>query len=545
MVRTSIFTIFSLLCLLALDSGVNAALSVTGHTPSFATGPAPAGSKITIAFNQPVSAATVNTANIWAFGKMSGPVSGSLTLSNNNQTVTLTPSRHFFAGETVSVYLSHSLKASDDTSLRAAGYSFQFIVRVRPSFANFNFHNQLSTNIAGESSLPYGGIACDWNKDTWLDFAMVNEDSHDLRVYLNTGDHHGNFGPIVQPPPQIGAQASPSDSSDFNRDGNPDICVANLSGDSVSILLGNGNGTFQPQQQITVGDGPAGIAVLDVDGDGDTDIAVANNNSNNYTILRNNGSGVFSVLSTQDAGVDGERSLGAADMNEDGILDLVIGGIGSSNMRVLQGNGDGTFTQRPAVTCGGATWKLALGDVNGDGHIDVTSANVSPENGAVLFGNGNGTLNSATTYTLSNYPLSTALLDWDGDGDLDWIVSCYKGDWVLYENNGGGEFSDIGSIPPPSAASCAFGFDIDNDGDLDLGLVDEVADAFVIYKNGTSRCRADIAPGIEGDGRVDIDDLTTVILNWNTSNAIADVDDSGSVNIDDLTQLILSWGPCN
>src|SRR6185436_4185843 len=114
-----------------------------------------------------------------------------------------------------------------------------------------------------QTSRAYGGIASDLNGDQLLDMTIVNEDTADLRVFMNKADATGLFEPFLQPTFGVGPQASPSEPSDFNRDGNTDSCVANISDQSVSILLGNGDGTFQPQQRVVVGVAPRGIAVLD------------------------------------------------------------------------------------------------------------------------------------------------------------------------------------------------------------------------------------------------------------------------------------------
>jgi hypothetical protein len=119
---------------------------------------------------------------------------------------------------------------------------------------------------------------------------IVNEDSADLRVFLNRADGSGMFQPFLQPPAPIGLTASPNEPSDFDRDGNADLAVANESSDSVSIVLGRGDGTFLPQQEIPVGGTPHGLAVLDVDGDGDVDVVNSNSaGAGNLSILLNDG----------------------------------------------------------------------------------------------------------------------------------------------------------------------------------------------------------------------------------------------------------------
>ncbi|MCH7491796.1 MAG: VCBS repeat-containing protein, partial [Gemmatimonadetes bacterium] len=128
-------------------------------------------------------------------------------------------------------------------------------------------------------------------------------------------------------------------------------------------------------------------------------------------------------------------------------------------------------------------WMLVCGDVNGDGHEDVATANSSNNNASILLGDGRGVLGSPQTVASDSFPLATDLGDLDGDGDLDWVTSSFGGDWWLYVNNGSGGFTHTQTFPAPIAASDALLMDIDNDGDLDLGLIDELEDVVIIYKN--------------------------------------------------------------
>jgi hypothetical protein len=126
---------------------------------------------------------------------------------------------------------------------------------------------------------------------------------------------------------------------------------------------------------------------------------------------------------------------------------------------------------------------LNVGDVNGDGHDDVATANSGSNNGAILLGDGAGNLALPMLTPISSFPLATDLGDLDGDGDLDWATSSYGGDWTLFRNDGEGSFSFYRTFQPTIAASCALMLDFDNDGDLDLALIDEEADEVMLAQN--------------------------------------------------------------
>ncbi|MGE3165408.1 MAG: FG-GAP-like repeat-containing protein [Planctomycetota bacterium] len=484
MVRGLVFLSVALTAVL-VGSRAGAELIVVSIDPTRNTLQAPVNTTISVTFNQPVMVPTVTNANFWAFGRWSGAVSGSFSFTNSNQTVVLTPTEPFSAGETVMVILSHNLRAADGTFLRSQGYSYQFWTASQPSSLLFQNVDTLTCRTTpSQGTRAYGGIGSDLDNDGFLDLSIINEDTADVRVFMNLADGTGLYSSFLQPTTPIGFQGSPNESADFNRDGNVDLCVSNGATSTVSVLLGNGNGTFSPQQSIPVGGAPRGIVVIDVDGDGDMDIVNANSSSSNMSVMLNNGSGVFGSPTFYESGLNGEWPASAADLNEDGIMDIVIGSVSADQIGVNLGNGNGTFTALPVIQNAGASWMIALGDLNGDGHIDVTSANSSNSNGGVLFGDGTGALTIPQFYSLDPFVIATDVGDVDGDGDLDWVSSSFSGDWRLLTNDGAGNFTVNQEFPSPQAASCALLLDIDNDGDLDLALIDELADVVVLYRQG-------------------------------------------------------------
>ena len=502
-----------------------------------------AGAPIVVTFDRPVLRGSFTTANFWAFGRWSGAAEGAITFSNNDTTVTLTPTVHFSNGEHVTVYLSKFLQAADGSLFRPAGYSWQFTTRVRATPAAFTPIGTLQTTaFPGENVRSYGGIASDLNNDGWLDLTIVNEDSFDLRVFMNSAAPAAPFTTFTQPTFPVGERASPSEPSDFNRDGNTDISVVNINTNNVSILLGNGDGTYGPQQLITVGGTPRGNAVLDADGDGDTDVVNTNYTSANLSLLGNNGNGVFAAPVFFNSGGAAEYALASADMNNDGILDLVAGARSTQQIVISLGNGNGTFMTLPAQASGGQVWMLTCGDLNNDGHLDVATANSGSNTGSILFGNGAGLLSAPQNYATDAFPLGVDLADIDGDGDIDWALSSYAGDWRLYRNIGAGVFSFYTEFNAPIAGSCVLMFDTDNDRDLDLGLIDEEADIIVVMRNSGIAKPGDV----DGDGVVNVGDLLAVISNWGPcpigAACPADLNDDSLVNVQDLLMVINSWG---
>ncbi len=235
---------------------------------------------------------------------------------------------------------------------------------------------------------------------------------------------------------------------DVNGDGFPDLVVANwctdvnCTGSSVAVLLGTGDGTFQPASAYPSGGLYAdAVAVADVDGDGFLDIVVGNCGfpkvtkcaNGNVGVLWGNGDGTFQAVSALGLGGSGAASVAVADVNGDGNLDLLVatGSASGSFVDVLLGGGSRTFPTVVPYSTGGLTaLSVAVGDVNGDGNPDLvvgnwcTDSNCTANTVGVLLGNGDGTFQAAVTYDSGGlFANSVVVDDVNGDGKLDLVVA--------------------------------------------------------------------------------------------------------------------------
>ncbi len=209
---------------------------------------------------------------------------------------------------------------------------------------------------------------------------------------------------------------------DFNGDGRPDLTVANQGSATVSVLLGNGDGTFAPLMDFSVGLSPSSMAIGDLNGDGRPDLAVANQSSNTVSVLLGNGDGTFAPLMDFSVGTS-PSSVAIGDLNGNGRPDLAVANQGSATVSVLLGNGDGTFTPVMNFGVGLSPSSVAVGDLNGDGKPDLAVANFGSDTVSVLLGNGSGSFGGATNFSVGSNPQSVAVGDLNGDGWPDLAVA--------------------------------------------------------------------------------------------------------------------------
>jgi hypothetical protein len=299
----------------------------------------------------------------------------------------------------------------------------------------------------------------------------------------------------------VGSNPVAEAKGDFRGDGRTDLVVANQQSNTVSVLLGNGDGTFQPKTDFATGVSPRGVAVADFNGDGHLDIAVANSGSKSISVLMGNGDGSFQPK-IDIALPFTPLSLTVGDFNGDGKADLAIGGATATtaDVAVMLGNGNGTF-QAPVTTVtatvtppvsstfiGGAV-SIQSGDFNGDGHPDLVVLNnldtftsiVGGRFGtqfpnfnfgtvSELLGNGDGTFQAASSFQTGESPNSLAVGEFNGDGRPDFAVNNSFGSLSVFYNTNGGNFSASSiSLGANNSGPVAVG-DFNGDGATDLAV---------------------------------------------------------------------------
>jgi hypothetical protein len=320
----------------------------------------------------------------------------------------------------------------------------------------------------------------DFNGDGALDLAISNfYNSGTVNILLGNGD--GTFRAASGSPIPLAGSPNWLMVGDFNGEGKEDVAAVEPLGNSVVILLGNGDGTFAaaPGAANRVGANPQFAAVGDFNGDGMLDLAITNAASNTVTILLGNGDGTFTQASGSPVSAgNAPEGIAVGDLNGDGILDLAVTNSPSNTVTILLGNGDGSFSPAAGspITVGSLPDYLLIADLDGDGKLDLTVTNALSGSVSILLGNGDGTFAAAAGSPISVSQEPTVVLagDFNADGNLDLVVADSNSgiaNLTLLLGHGDGTFTVSGSTVTTGKDYVAAG-DFNGDGRLDLAVVD-------------------------------------------------------------------------
>ena len=353
----------------------------------------------------------------------------------------------------------------------------------------------------GDSGGPYSVAVGDFNGDSKQDLAVANFNSDNVSILL--GDGAGSFSAATN----FGASGGSIKVAvgDFNGDGKQDLAVANYRSGNVSILLGDGAGSFSAATNFGAGIQPVSVAVGDFNGDGKQDLAVANRSSGNVSILLGDGAGHFSAATNLSVGTY-PLSVAVGDFNGDGKQDLAVANDLSSNVSILLGDGTGSFSAATYFAAGADPYSVALGDFNGDGKQDLAAANYGSGYVSILLGNGAGSFSAATYFGAGTNPISVAVGDFNGDGTLDLAAANYGSGYVsILLGNGAGSFSaatnfGVGTEP----VSVAVG-DFNRDGKQDLAVANYGSNtvSILLRYSAATPPLPDSAPPVQNLPRVD------------------------------------------
>jgi hypothetical protein len=274
--------------------------------------------------------------------------------------------------------------------------------------------------------------------------------------------------------------------ADFNRDGITDVVTTNIGDNTLSVLFGNGDGTFKEHVTVAAAKEPRALAVSDFNGDGRLDVAVACSGSDEVAILSGLPDGRFT-----EAGRYGVHktpvSIASGDLNGDRTPDLVVA-LRNDKIKVLLGKSDGTFGDGPVYEHGDTPTSLAIADLNRDGTLDLAVSNGGPMSSAVSIwlGKGDGTFAEPADYRTGKRPLVVGFADFNNDERADLLVINGEMDTVTtFLGNGNGTFQ-VGKESGADAGP-VYGLAHDFDGDriADVAIVNiQSNDLSILYGKG-------------------------------------------------------------
>jgi len=349
---------------------------------------------------------------------------------------------------------------------------------------------QSSAQLETRSSSPiiYDPISVttgDFNHDGKMDVAVAASYTGQIAVLMGNGD--GTFQPAVYY--SIDTKLESIDwvvAADFRTNGNLDLVAADDLGENISVLLGNGDGTFQsPVQYSTSPYSPTYVAVGDFNGDGTPDIVLADGQ---LSVMLSNGDGTFQPPIDNSIFIPaGYQPLALGDFNRDGNVDVAMVKAFEPELGILLGNGDGTFREGAQYAVGEFGNSITVGDFNGDHRLDLAVTNGIGNQVYILLGNGDGTFRSKPPFSISE-PAAIASVDVNGDGKLDllFITQTFPSgltELAVMLGNGNGTFQRPVNYPSfVTGGELAIG-DFNGDHKPDVAVADERGQALDVLLN--------------------------------------------------------------
>lgn len=361
---------------------------------------------------------------------------------------------------------------------------------IHPAIAQFETRGSLAVQV-----FPVSVAVGDFNHDGKLDLAVASVDSSrgfatDIQVLLGNGD--GTFQPAVDY--SVGMAPGSVAVADFNHDGNLDLVVTNALGDSVSVLLGNGDGTFQPAITFPTPPDPIFVAVGDFNGDGNIDVATVNLSDNTgrcdcVAIFLGNGDGTFQqppIITTPSLI---PSAIGIGRFTAGKSLDLAVAEEfgATSQMEILLGNGDGTFRHGAVYPLGPLSASIAVADFNGDHKADLAVAEGEGVGIGVFLGNGDGTFRPRVDYR-TDFPYWIAAADLSGNGVQDLVVTntnypVSPPGFTVFTGNGDGTFEKGPYYPDGRENFFVTTGDFNGDHQTDIVVADYGSGAIITMLN--------------------------------------------------------------
>jgi parallel beta-helix repeat protein len=406
-------------------------LQIESFAPARFATQVPANAGVSAVFSQVLDPATLDSGSFRVYGALTGLHRGAIVWDSATRTAALDPRQDLATGEFVTAEFTNRIAAR--SGARLAGFAWPFAAAI------------------------------------------------------GTGSS-GVFGAAAGYP--AGTEPRGLCVADFDQDHDFDIVTTINSPSAIAVLKNNGDGTFAAPVLANVGGDPIAVFARDLDSDGDIDLAVFHNEpgTSHLEILKNMGTGNFTIYSVYAPAVLGQ-DISGGDFDSDGDIDLVLtDGWGSSNnVHVMFNNGSGGFTGPVNYSAGSWARGVTTSDVNNDGAPDIIVANSGNNSVSVLLNDGTGGFGSPADYPTATAPNAVYTWDFNGDGWAD-LATTHPGLALIAVllNHGDGTFAAPASQYCDRGQNYLTGGDFDGDGDIDLAASGYNADSCVVLlNNGT------------------------------------------------------------
>ncbi len=482
------------------------------------TGMAPRQNEINVAVTSPISVtfsndlepATLDETTWSVYGSQTGFISGSISYDAPARTATFTPDVPFKEGELISTVLTSLVRSVPGRNLQPFQASFTAAVEFGTGIFDERAEIPLGPNFENPTDRdPYAVCAGDFNSDTYVDLAVVNNTTNSVSILLNEFFSVNGTLRLDSSAP-VGNGPTALTAGDFDKDELLDLAVSNFDENTITVLRNAGRGRLATTQSIPTHEHPTQLEARDFNNDGQMDLAVVVLGVNRLQVFLNLGDGSFTTAANTYATGASPHGLAAGDFDNDGDVDLVVANSGDNSIIVYRNDGRANFTNSGETSVPDFPTVVRTGDLSGrttgeygDGLLDLVLVhpninevsvfvNRSRDGGFALQERLDAGLHPtdaviADVDTFDNTALATGF---GKDHDLDFAVpNLFSNDVFLFRNqfNNGFAYNAEEVQPAGETPVSIAGADFDRDGDMDLAVANLTVHGVSILLNQGGR----------------------------------------------------------
>lgn len=423
-------------------------------------------------FTGQIDTSSAISANIAAFGEISGFHNVAPTVDSTGNHILVSFPNTFISGEKVSFTFLDKILSSPSGLPLEKGLQWEFNIASTSGEGEFVWDNQPIPTATSAHDI----VAGDWNIDKLPDIAITDAANNSVRIFKYESGTFSETEAVV-----VGSAPQSLATGDLNNDGAPDLVVSNSQSGNISILMNQGNGSFNVSNTYSTAAFPRAISIADINLDGYLDIAIANINSNSISIFMNDNTGSFYSPTTLMAGTFPSDLL-FADVDNDADADLLVINKTSEDLYIFE-NQDGNLFLDSSYSIGIAPTALDILDLENDADADILIA-LESENAVQLFRNDAGIFTMLNQFSTGQLPVSLTTGDFNADQYVDFASSDFtSGSVSIFINDTTGSFLARDSVQLNTGIRSLAAISIDNSGIMDLAAVNFLDQDILILRN--------------------------------------------------------------